>query len=128
MGTETITERFVREMGEYFETVTSTSGVQQTPQFAHDPDLSSKDLRIVRKNGWIINRCSPDNADSQHYPVFFREFVASIDDSIGDWYARRDAEKRTAYEALETARRSGAPRAEIAKLEKAYDRAAYVGD
>jgi hypothetical protein len=47
---------------------------------------------------------------------------------IGEWYAKKDQERQEAYKQLEAARLRGASAEEIRKLEKAYDRAAYVGD
>lgn len=49
-------------------------------------------------------------------------------DSIGDYYDRKRREKDAAREALDTARRNGAAADVIRRLEKAYERAAYVGD
>jgi hypothetical protein len=46
----------------------------------------------------------------------------------GDYYARKDRDRRAAWQALEDARKRGAPEAEIRELQRAYERAAYVGD
>ena len=50
------------------------------------------------------------------------------DDPIGRWYARRQREKHEAFDRWQAAKSSGASNEEIRKLEKAFERAAYVGD
>lgn len=55
-------------------------------------------------------------------------FHNHADEGIGDYYRRKDEEKSAAWAALEAARARGASAEEIRKLEKAHERAAYVGD
>ena len=50
------------------------------------------------------------------------------DDSIAQWYKRKDEEMRAARRRLDDAIQRGATREEIRKLEEARDDAGYVGD
>lgn len=47
---------------------------------------------------------------------------------IGEWYDKKRKELDLARKALEDARAAGAPPEMLAKLERACERAAYVGD
>lgn len=49
-------------------------------------------------------------------------------DPIAEWYRQRAIEKDAAYERLLQARRDGADRETLDRLERAYEQAAYVGD
>ena len=49
-------------------------------------------------------------------------------DPIGDWYRRHAKEARQIGAKLDEARKRGAPREEIRRLEQALELARYVGD
>ena len=52
----------------------------------------------------------------------------AYDDPIAEWYRQQAIKKDAAYERLLQARRDGADKETLRRLEQAYEQAAYVGD